>query len=343
MTEDNETGNSEDAEPENLWEQFLAEHEEEMEELHERMQSASPEPRMEVAEAAVEQYDDIIIDVSPDLPNDMVIRRYLSIPQFLSVLEGEQLWFNSALNFNDDFEGSLPKVNVQERELTERFSEETIKKTIGESAVEEIRGVEGRVYQDEIHVGHCLLNCWRMGEGPDQYTESALFWNAYVPEGEGVAIESTVGQLKQQLMERGESFKRQRNLYAVPGVSPGVYTGAVRYIDFNNDAALHVLPTRLFYKRDRFTEEREFRAIVDSFEYSQFLQLEECESENFEYKHPPGTYVNIAPRELINEIILAPNAPSHLYSSIKALVERYDGFDASDVKLSSLDRDEPIH
>lgn len=343
MTEDNETGNSVDAEPENLWEQFLAEHEEEMEELQGRMQSASPEPRMEVAEAAVEQHDDIIIDVSPDLPDERVIRRYLSIPQFLSVLEGEQLWFNSALNFNDDFEGALPKVNIQERELTERFSEETIKKTMGEWAVEEIRGVEGRVYEDEIHVGHCLLNCWRMGESPDQYTESALFWNAYVSEGEGVAIESTVGQLKQQLMERGESFKRERNLSAVPGVSPGVYTGAVRYIDFNNDSAMHVLPTRLFYKRDRFTEEREFRVVVDSFEYSRFLQLEECESEDFEYKHPPGAYVDIDRRELINEIILAPNAPSHLYSSIKALVERYDGFNSSDVKLSSLNRDEPIH
>jgi len=63
----------------------------------------------------------------------------------------------------------------------------------------------------------------------------------------------------------------------------------------------------------------------------------------FEYKHPPGDYVDIDRRELINEIIVAPTAPSHLFPSIKDLAERYDEFDASDVKSSSLDRDEPLH
>jgi hypothetical protein len=134
-----------------------------------------------------------------------------------------------------------------------------------------------------------------------------------------------------------------RDSGTVPGFSPGVYTGAVRYIDFNNDWAMHLLPSRLFYKRDRFTEEREFRAVLDSFEYHQFLELEEYESADFEYKYPPGDYVDIDRGELINEIVVAPNAPSHLFRSIKDLAERYDEFDASDVKPSSLDREEPIH
>ena len=106
---------------------------------------------------------------------------------------------------------------------------------------------------------------------------------------------------------------------------------------------MHLLPSRLFYKRDRFTEEREFRAVLDSFEYHQFLELEEYESADFEYKYPPGDYVDIDRGELINEIVVAPNAPSHLFRSIKDLAERYDEFDASDVKPSSLDREEPIH
>jgi len=203
MTEDSETGESLDAKPKGYWKQFVAEHKEEIEEFRERQRSASPKPRVEVAEAVVDQHDDVIVDVSPELPDDLVIRRYLSTPQFLSVMEGEHLWFNSALNFDDAFEGALPEANIQERELTARFNEETIERKFGEGAVEEIPGEDGTVRKDEIHVGHCLLNCWRMGEGPDQYTESALFWNAYVPEGEGVAIESTVGQLKQQLKEWG--------------------------------------------------------------------------------------------------------------------------------------------
>lgn len=343
MAEDSETGESTDTETPGDWEQFVAEHEEEIEEFRERQRHASPEPRMEVSRAIVNQHDDVLIDVSPDVPDDMVIRRYLSIPQFLSVMEGEHLWFNSALNFEDDFEGALPKTNALERKLTASFNEETIERKFGEWATEEIPGVGGTVRQDEIHVGHCLLNCWRMGESPDQYTESALFWNAYVPDGEGVAIESTVGKLKQQLIEQGKEFKELRDLGTVPGFSPGVYTGAVRYIDFDNDWAMHLLPSRLFYKRDKFTEEREFRAIVDNFEYRHFLELDECESEDFAYEHPSGNYVDIDRRELINEIIVAPDAPSHLYQSIESLTERYDEFSASDVQPSTLDREEPIH
>lgn len=324
------------------WERFVSEHEELMEDLRSRQEEASFEPRREVSAAAVEQHNREIVDVSPEIPDDTIIRRYLSFPQFLSIIEGEHLWFNSAANFEDDFEGALPPANVLERDVTERFKEDTIERKFGEWAKEEIPDLDGTVWQDEMHVKHCILNCWRMGEGSDQYAESALFWNAYIPDGVGVSIESTIGQLKKQLQEVGDSLKKIREQGAVPGFYPGVYTGAVRYIDFERDWIMGLLPTRLFYKRDMFTEEREYRAVIDNFQQT-FLQVEECDSEHFEYKHPPGDYVDIKPGDLINKIVISPNAPDYLFSNVEQLIDRYTGFSGSEVKQSTLDADEPTY
>ena len=343
MTDHNETVESEDTKTEEYWKEFVAEQEEEIKEFRECQQGTSSELRMEISEAIINQHDEVVIDVSPDVADDRIIRRYLSIPQFLSVMEGEHLWFNSALNFDDGFEGSLPKTNAKERELTAKFKEKTIKRKFGEGEAEKISSIDGIAREDEIHIGHCLVNCWRMGGDPDQYTESALFWNAYVPDGEGVAIESTVGQLKRQLMGRGNFFKDIRNSSVVPGFYPGVYAGSVRYIDYHDDWGLTLLPIRLFYKRDKFSEEQEFRAVVDKFERRYLQKLEGGGSEDFEYNLPSGDYVDIDRRELINKIIVAPDAPSHLYDNIEKLTQRYDEFDASDVKPSMLDREDPTY
>lgn len=77
-----------------------------------------------------------------------------------------------------------------------------------------------------------FLNCWRIGTDEDP-----RFWQKFTPEGDGVAIETTVGQLKHVLTTNLE-----------------MHMGLVRYVD----QYLHFIPSTppasYFYKQETLNE-----------------------------------------------------------------------------------------
>lgn len=180
--------------------------------------------------------------------------------------------------------------------------------------------------------GHCLVNCWRLGEDENTYTESAVFWNSYVPNGIGVAIESRVGKLKEFFEQHIEAehpdLKRETGAAGIGG--------KVSYIDFESEYSPVAYPNRLLCKHRGFAEEREYRLVVNSLEPERRRQA--MAGANID--PPAGEYMYVDPEALIEKIYIAPNAPSHLMNSMTSIMDGHSGFSSDSVQWSELHRDD---
>lgn len=300
-----------------------------------------------LTEAELNQWDDPIVDISPDLPDETLVRRYVSIPQLLSILEGHHLWLSSVGGFNDDLEGAITDATRPNYEIINEIAEdfqEEMRENIYEG-LEEMTGYSPPRPVDPPSVSleerskiirqHCLVNCWRMGENERHYRESAVFWDAYVPDGGGVAIESTVGKLKQCFTNYVMNDHSDLN----NPQGPEAIAGEVSYLDFENDHAPVVYPLRLSCKHGGFSDEKEYRIVVNLF--GDKLQKSQMMGE--EINPPDGDYMDVDPGFLIDAIYVSPDPPPHLFESLERLLARYEGLSSDMVSRSALYDDDPVY
>jgi hypothetical protein len=143
-------------------------------------------------------------------------------------------------------------------------------------------GYRGGVNYEKVRKFRCV-NCWHMND-----YESAAMWDLY-SNTDGVAIRSRFSRLAQ----------------AFPGTGPirswGIRGENVRYLDYEVDLTagetsegLIAHTPGVFCKRRSFEHEREYRLVIS---------LEEAEAEN------TGLFVPILLGQLIEQIIVSPNAP----------------------------------
>jgi hypothetical protein len=184
-------------------------------------------------------------------PNDSaVIRRYIDFTKFVSLLEEQALYFARVdkLSVADPFEGSYASWNL----AADQLSFEQVKSVLeSDSPVKDERSWKqfkaNRKWLRSLiraQQSRTFVNCWHIGG-----TESAAMWRLYVTSGAGIAIESTVGRLKQSITrDLGDHF---------------VFIGTVKYIDYANQ----FLPENdflipFFHKRLSFEHEKELRAAI---------------------------------------------------------------------------------
>jgi hypothetical protein len=159
-------------------------------------------------------------------PEDETLKlwRYMDFTKFISLLETRKLFFSRSDMFDDRFEGSSTKLNVQIRsDLIEKTGEDII----------------GDILQ---HLRkYVAINCWHENEH-----ESAAMWLLYLKSNEGIVILSDWRRLKQSIIDNRT-----------------VHIGRVKYIDYETEKILfsHRLSNYL-YKRKSFEHEKEVRAIV---------------------------------------------------------------------------------
>jgi hypothetical protein len=120
-------------------------------------------------------------------PANRQLWRYIDFTQLNSILERGSLWFNRADLFDDPLEASMPRANVDTRNM--RYAETEIP----ESALETMSK------SFEKHRKTTYLSCWHL----NQY-ESAAMWDQYSRENQGIAIQSTVGDTIDALTEPGD-------------------------------------------------------------------------------------------------------------------------------------------
>ena len=135
-------------------------------------------------------------------PNeDRKIWRYMNFSKFAFLLNLEELHFHRVDDFGDPFEGTVPQAYHEVRDL--------------DTDDEELRKIYFKHMEDmgRRQRRYLFINCWHANEN-----ESAAMWSKYAPEGKGIAIKSTVGDL----------------ISAVSKIKRRIYISKVNYIDFDS-------------------------------------------------------------------------------------------------------------
>lgn len=171
-------------------------------------------------------------DWSPPKPSsDAYVWRYLNFTQLLSILEQNQIWFTRVDQFEDPYEGTIPKQNV----LAE---------------VEDIKGefcidsdVAKRIHRLStgnlnLSVTSAYVNCWNVNEN-----QSAALWEQYVNSPEGVAIRTTENRLSNAIKDDDRELTY----------------GNVEYIDYDEDTIAEGDLPAIYHKRKSFKHENEYR------------------------------------------------------------------------------------
>ncbi|MBO9649693.1 MAG: hypothetical protein J7605_14385 [Variovorax sp.] len=167
---------------------------------------------------------------TPDF--DVVLWRYMDFTKFVSMLESRSLFFPRSDLFDDPFEGSLPRANIEARKrLLSTLPDAPSWQT--SAPFEDVRKRMRRAV---------YVNCWHANK-----FESAGMWQLYAQTREAVAIKTTVGRLYASLPQEA-------------------MVGKVQYVDYNTAS---VPEGNLFWpflhKRLSFGHEQEVRAIVARF------------------------------------------------------------------------------
>ena len=209
-----------------------------------------------------------------------IIWHYYSLPQFLYLLENNCLHFTRADRFEDKWE-----VLITEKDA-EYFH-------IKPENIAQVREREAK---------RIFINCWTIARH-----ELALMWKSYSSVKDGIAIRSTVGNLK--------------NCYSG---NDTIYIAPVQYIDEttkSSQPAGSILNALWFSvtKRNVFIQENELRLVYQSI------------SELDEYEIP------IDYKKLIQGINIAPNAEPWFIDLIKKLLQKY-GIDKNLISVSELNR-----
>jgi hypothetical protein len=186
------------------------------------------------------------------------IWKYMDLAKFTSMLATRSLYFACPTQFIDPYEGQLPKSHVDAVAkvmqglidpcvaLRDQIAAQTIPAEAEERHRLALQDIDLKIdlmrrpTHDEVNAKFGV-SCWH-----ESAHESDAMWRVYSASGQGIAIESTVGQLR-----------------ACLEVREGIEIDRVRYMDFDRDQIekghRHY---RLFIKRKSFEYEKEVRATV---------------------------------------------------------------------------------
>lgn len=230
----------------------------------------------------------------------------MELPQFISLVDKEALFFSSPKNLGDPYEGSWTDP------MTRMYSPEGRIERIDDDffAVDPKTGVSEKLnmYRDddnpkkrvklrEIHMAlfanparPTFVNCW--SRNPQ---ESEAMWRIY-SKGKGVAIETDVMSL----------------IYSFRKVLPG-HLLVVKYLDYSKDTfpSFNVL-SYLSYKRLSFAYEHEVRAIA--------VEERQDRSPTDEI----GREYRIDRKTLIHKVVVDPLADDWLVDTVRSVVKRYE-------------------
>lgn len=156
------------------------------------------------------------------------IWRYMDFTKFVYMLEKGALFFPKIDSFNDPYEGSYSRGNLQIRNFV--FSRAKKKNEI-DSLINEIETIRPYIY----------ANCWHMND-----FESAGMWKLYSKTNESICIQTEFRKLEMALPK-------------------SIKLGKVKYINYEKEWIPESNPYYPFiYKRLSFEHEKELRAIFNA-------------------------------------------------------------------------------
>lgn len=240
----------------------------------------------------------------PPADENMKIWRYMDFTKLVSLIDTKKLFFCRADKFDDPFEGSYPRLNVE-------FRKKTPISLPKEHHQDYINGMKKRIEVNKDMLRYITANCWHMNE-----YESAAMWNLYLKSDEGIAIQSTYKLLKESIIDEED-----------------VFISKVKYIDYDKDLIVHDmdLSAAFIHKRISYEHEKELRAIAVKWPI-------EPRGLNFSKETiKGGLQIKVDVKTLIQKIHIAPNSPNWFKELVQSVVKHY-GY-GIEVIRSELDKD----
>lgn len=237
--------------------------------------------------------------------------RYISLPQLLSLLERESLYFSQADSFEDPFEGTLPKSNREEmqRELGDPSVPEKAVMLRDDMGPRYKIGYENMATRIEFYRRISYLNCWNALDH-----ESVAMWKANLDSRHGAVVKSSAENLRDAFQTYDENQ---------------VFIGEVEYIDYEEEEIPYDnLLYPFIYKRKGFKHENELRAIITSPPlegYPEFEGKMHGQEMPLDWQsQKTGMYVQVDVEELVDEVRLSPNSPGWYRPLLESVIEKYD-------------------
>lgn len=252
------------------------------------------------------------LHVLTDLPDDLVVWRYMDFTRFYSLIVKQALYFTPGgiLRKMEPYEFRMP-IHLEKslREITLRNYE-----TYVPSPDERLRlAKRDHLFSEERYLYYNGISCWHVNQ-----VENHALWKVFVPDGSGVAVKSTLGRLKKSL------DLRKRAIFVRP----------VSYIDYMSDGYA-IDPNkigfdRIFSKAEYFTYENELRLAYD---FPADIREFEARVPIPEFKDPAifgqtqreyfllnGPLVPVDLDALISEVVVSPLAGTWLHELVEELV-----------------------
>lgn len=213
------------------------------------------------------------------LEDNATLWRYMNFEKFVNILATGSLFFTRADKYDDKFEGYIPEA------IMRYYRSPNI-------------SINPKLRQ------YIMCNCWHHGGG-----ESMAMWDKYHLRNGGIAIKTTMGDLKNCLPD-----------------TPNIFIGKVDYdvelienqnqIEIPEDLSIeNLLHYLYFYKRKPFEYEQEVRAIIDITSISRDV--------SYEF----GIPLEINVKTLIgenSEVIVSPYAEKWVTGTLKLIVKQYE-------------------
>ncbi len=235
-----------------------------------------------------------------ELPSnlDAYIWRYMDFTKFVAILESRRLHFTRTDSFQDKFEGSLTRPDVEELNAT--FEKAKAKHPDSATKLDKLRKLQ-REMQKTLR--ECAaINCWHLNKH-----ESAAMWSLYTKEHEGIAVRSTVRRLI-------DSFDKNDTDIAV-------MVGEVTYLDYD----LQSIPRSneffpILHKRESYRHENELRAIAIHYMVDARNQREGWTRMGFPES---GVDLVVNLETLIDCVFVAPTSPAWYESLVRHVAAKY--------------------
>lgn len=156
--------------------------------------------------------------------------RYLKTKRFIELIDTSSLYFSSAREFEDQFEGAVAVIPAG-IPIDPRY----VDLELGDSAFEQLRRLT-------------KVSCWHRAD-----YESDAMWKLYANFHKGIAIRSTT----QRIRDAAKPYRIQ------PEFDQEVLVGGnVEYVDMLKERVDRTMLNRFYVKHKAFSWEREFRLVL---------------------------------------------------------------------------------
>lgn len=241
--------------------------------------------------------------------NDMSLKvwRYMPFSKFVSLLTFQAIWFPKLKILQDQYEGKIPKTTKLAME--EEYGNQ--KKNWPKEMHWQFEQMASKNEEDSREL--ILASCWYLQE-----EESERMWLEYGSSNDAVAIQSTIGQLRQYV--------------GVPHDIHATHMGRVSYVEHDkymmSSYEAHQGHERAFIKdASKFSHESELRIATLNTKTTYCVKptgerytKEEVAGKSMNNFDQPGLYVAIDFRQLVSKIVVCPNADEWLILLIQRIM-----------------------